>query len=108
MKEKFLQAIHDKQKLKITFYSKEDGRDIERICAPMDFGPSRKIKDGIDRFHIWDYYPDQGKKPHPIPLEPRFVRNMIVLDEHFNPSEFITWNVKTSPWHYQRDWGHYS
>ncbi|WP_436904818.1 hypothetical protein [Acinetobacter johnsonii] len=108
MKNTFLNAINEKRRVKVVFYSKEDGMNIERICAPMDFGPSRKFKDGLDRFHLWDYYPDQGKKPHPLPLTPSQIVSITLMAEHFDPAEFITWNVKTSPWHYSRDWGQYS
>lgn len=105
MKAKFIAAIHAKHKIRITFYSKEDKGEITRVCAPMDYGSSKKFKDGIDRFHVWDYSPDGGKKPHPIPLEPAQVRTMVVLDETFDPAEFITWNTSQSPWIIPRDWG---
>lgn len=106
MQATFIAAIHSKQKVSITFYSKEDQGNIARICAPIDFGPSRKFKDGIDRFHVWDYFPDGGKKPHPIPLEQSQIKSMTVLDETFDPAEFITWSPIA--WHVQRDWGRFS
>ncbi|WP_027360722.1 hypothetical protein [Desulforegula conservatrix] len=108
MHDKFIQAIHDKSKIDLHFFSKEDGSVIVRKCAPMDFGPSRKFKDGINRYHVWDYFPDSGKKPHPIPLEPNQIKTMNILEENFDPAEFITWSTKTSPWHVQRDWGQFS
>jgi hypothetical protein len=107
-KEQFIKAIQEKQKIQITFFSKEDNCSITRKCAPMDYGPSKKFKDGIDRFHVWDYFPDGGKKPHPIPIEPLQIQSMVTLGETFDPSEFITWNTSQSPWHVQRDWGQYS
>lgn len=108
MKEKFISAIKAKHKIRITFYAKEDKGEITRVCAPMDFGPSKKFKDGIDRFHVWDFFPDGGKEPHPIPIEPRLVRAIVVLDETFDPAEFITWDTTQSPWHILRNWGKYS
>lgn len=33
----FIDAIHTKKKLRIRFYSEEDGGYIERVCAPMDY-----------------------------------------------------------------------
>ncbi len=104
----FLSAINDKRKVRVVFYSREDGKNIERICAPMDYGPSRRFNDGKDRYHLWDYFPDGGKKPHPIPLEPSQIISINLTDEHFDPAEFITWDVNKSPWHYSRDWGQYS
>lgn len=105
MKAEFIAAIHAKRKMRVTFNSKEDDGPITRVCAPMDYGPSNKFKDGIDRFHVWDYFPDGGKNPHPIAIEPSQVRSMVTLDEIFSPAEFITWNTAQSPWHVQRNWG---
>ena len=48
----FLSAINDKRKVRVVFYSREDGKNIERICAPMDYGPSRRFNDGKDRYHL--------------------------------------------------------
>jgi hypothetical protein len=33
---------------------------------------------------------------------------MDILDEYFEPAEFVTWNTRTSPWFITRDWGAYS
>ena len=41
MRDKFIDAIHSRSKIMLTFYSKEDNATITRLTAPMDFGPSR-------------------------------------------------------------------
>jgi hypothetical protein len=105
-KEKFIEAIHAKKKIRLTFFSKEDNSQIVRKCAPMDFGPSRRAHDKSDRFHLWDYESD--KTNHTLSLLPDQVVSMVVLDEVFEPSGFITWNTKTSPWFVPRNWGEYS
>ncbi len=108
-KEQFIQAIHEKKKIELHFFSQEDNRIIVRKCAPMDFGPTGKFKDGINRYHVWDYFPDGGKKPHPIPLEPRQISKLITLDETFDPAEFTkNWNFVPHSWHIPRDWGQFS
>jgi hypothetical protein len=61
----FAGAIERKLKLRITFFSKEDRQFLTRVCAPMDYGPSRRAKDQRDRYHMWDYDSDSGK-PHPL------------------------------------------
>ena len=60
MEEKFINAIRAKQKIKLTFYSKEDIGVLVRTCAPMDFGPSRRAKEKNNRYHVWDYDSDTG------------------------------------------------
>jgi hypothetical protein len=103
MKDIFISAIHSKNKVRITFFSKEDGRNLIRKCAPMDFGPSRRATNRADRFHAWDYESDE--KNHTLSLLPEQIVSIEVLSEMFNPSEFIRWEPN---WIVTRDWGDYS
>jgi hypothetical protein len=102
-REAFIGAIHAKKKIRVTFYSKEDTATIQRTCAPMDYGPSRRAHEKNDRFHFWDY--DSDKERHVLSLNPEQLTDMRVLDEDFEPSEFVTWRT---PWLIPRDWGAYS
>jgi len=105
-KDSFIQAIREKRKVRLTFFSKEDGRPLTRLCAPMDYGPSRRAHDKSDRYHLWDYESDS--KQHNLPLLPAQVHQIEVLDETFDPAEFVTWSTTDSPWFVSRDWGPYS
>jgi len=105
-KNQFIQAIRNKKKIRLTFNSKTDGGPVTRVCAPMDFGPSRRTSDKNDRYHLWDYESDA--KPHPLSLDPNRIIEMVVLEEGFKPSEFVTWDLAASPWFVKRDWGIYS
>lgn len=106
MREKFISAIRSKNKIRLSFYSKEDGQEIVRICAPMDYGPSRKAKNQDDRYHLWDY--DSDKASHTLSLLPDQVVRMEVMNETFDPAGFITWSTVKSPWFVTREWGMYS
>lgn len=87
----------------MAFYSKEDAEVIERTRAPMDYGPSRRAQEKNDRFHFWDY--DSDRERHTLSLPPEQVTQIRVLDEGFDPSEFVTWRPQ---WFIPRDWGAYS
>lgn len=104
--ELFVRAIHGRKKLLVTFYSKEDRRQLVRTCAPMDYGPSRRAKDKSDRFHFWDYDSDTGS--HTLSLLPDQIVEILELDLEFNPEEFVTWDTTRSPWWVHRDWGRVS
>jgi hypothetical protein len=106
MHAQFVAAIHAKNKIRLTFFSKEDGSHLLRLCAPMDYGPKRKAKDQSDRFHMWDYDSDSGS--HTLSLLPDQVVSIVVLLDLFDPSEFITWDTQASPWFVARNWGVYS
>lgn len=102
-KNDFISSIHSKTKVNLTFFSKEDGHNLTRLCAPMDFGPSRRAHNKSDRYHLWDYESDKAN--HTLSLLPDQVVNMEFTDEEFSPSEFVTWQTN---WIIARDWGVYS
>jgi len=106
MKMTFIDAIASCNKVRLTFHSKEDEANLTRICAPMDYGPSRRAKDKSDRFHLWDYESD--RKNHVLSLLPEQVISIERLDDVFSPDEFVTWDTTTSHWFISRDWGKHS
>ena len=103
LKDEFIQAIHDKKKVRVTFYSKDDRGYIVRKCAPMDYGPGRHPHKKNNRYHLWDYESDSGQ--HTLSLNPEQIKECEILDETFDPSELITWDTS---WFVKRDWGIYS
>ncbi|WP_449420512.1 hypothetical protein [Phormidium nigroviride] len=102
----FVTGIHSQKKLRLTFFSKQDREQLIRMCAPMDFGLSRRAKDNLKRYHFWDYESDT--KNHVLSLPPEQIIEMESTEEPFDPIEFITWDVKKSPWFLQRNWGVFS
>jgi hypothetical protein len=94
LKERFLQARHDKHKVRITFYSEADRQTFIRVCAPLDYGPGKGPKDQSDRFHVWAYEGESGG--HLLSLKPEQVRRVDILDEEFDPADFM--------WFIARDW----
>ncbi len=103
-KEIFVKAIHEKVKVKVTFFSKDDGGLLERVCAPMDYGPSRRSKKKDDRYHMWDYESNSGNQ-HTLSLPVDQIKNIEILNDHFDPAEFVTWPPN---WLIPRDWGEFS
>lgn len=103
MKDGFVGAIHSKNKIRLTFHSKEDGHALIRVCAPMDYGPSTRAHNKSDRFHSWDY--DSDTEQHTLSLPPEQVISIEVLPDTFDPAEFVTWDTN---WIVKRDWGKYS
>jgi hypothetical protein len=98
----FLLSIHGRKHLNITFDSKEKGI-IKRTCVPFDFGPSRKYKDGLDRFHLYDLDSPDGK--HNLSILPTQLHNIELVEIIFDPKDYVTW---TPNWIVARDWGIYS
>ncbi|CAI2492753.1 Uncharacterised protein [Serratia fonticola] len=99
----FIDAIHTKKKLRIRFYSEEDGGYIERVCAPMDYATGARIKDGIPRYWVWDFESDKAN--HTLPLRVERIEYMIDTGERFEPLSFVSWRPA---WVIGRDWGQYS
>lgn len=87
-KDIFLEAINNRQKIQLVFFSKEDNANLTRICAPFDIGPSRRAKDKSDRYHVWDY--DSDTERHVLSLLDVQVVSITVLEEQFDPADIIS------------------
>jgi hypothetical protein len=98
----FIKSIHEKKFVLITADTYEKGI-IQRKCVPFDFGPGSRIQDGQNRYHFWDLNSPEG--PHNLPLLPAQLLELIILDEDFDPKDFVHW---TPRWHVSRHWGPYS
>lgn len=103
MRDEFVGAIRSKKKVRLTFFSKEDGKRLTRVCAPMDYGPSKRAHDKSDRFHFWDYESDT--RSHTLSLKRDQIVGIEVLADAFEPSDFVTWKAN---WIVPRDWGAFS
>lgn len=82
----FIEAINAKKKVCVRFYSKPDSGVLDRVCAPMDYGPGRDSKDGLNRYWLWDYLSDTGS--HTLGLMPQQIVDLQVLGEEFDPAQF--------------------
>ncbi len=99
----FKNAILNKKKIRLTFYSKQDNLPLTRLCAPMDYAPSTRALDKTPRFHFWDFESDT--KNHTLSLLSNQIIEMEFTDLDFNPSDFVNWKTN---WTIARDWGIYS
>ncbi len=99
----FIKAIREKRLVSVRFYSKEDGKVIERKCVPLDYGPSRRAKLKNNRFHFWDIESD--KQNHVLSLNPEQIEMILILDDKFQPEKIVIWDTKKSRWLIERDWG---
>ena len=98
----FVNAIHDKKNVMLTFFSDGDGCVIARKCAPYDYGVMKEKGDRITRYCLWDY---QGKKKaHPLFKKASDIREIKATDETFEPSDFVKWNTSEIPFMLSRDW----
>ena len=84
--EQFLAAIKDRKKVNVRFYSKPDSGVLDRVCAPMDYGPGEN-PDGLNRYWLWDYASEASD--HKLGLVPQQILDLQVLGDVFDPSQFI-------------------
>jgi len=95
----FLEAIPEKRKLWVRLYSTADGGVVNRVCAPMDYGPAAGQSDGVNRYWVWDYESRTGT--HTLGLLPQEIVDLQILGEVFDPAEF---NPMPAQWFTPRDW----
>lgn len=96
----FIEALQEKNKVCLRFYSKADSGVIDLVCAPLDYGPGAGIPDGINRYSLWDYTSNNGS--HTLSFLPEQILDLSVLGQAFDPAEFP---VPPTGWSIQRDWG---
>ena len=84
----FLAACQKKQKVCVRFYSRSDSGILNLVCAPMDYGPGRDNKEGVNRYWLWNYASDPGS--HVLGLVPQQILDLQLLGEVFDPSDFAT------------------
>jgi hypothetical protein len=101
----FIDSIQNKKCVRVTFDSHEKGI-IQRKCIPFDFAISRRYKDGVQRFHFYDLESPDGN--HNLSLLPPQLISLDVLNEYFEPSDYVTWDTQKSRWSVSRDWGIHS
>lgn len=95
----FKRALDERRMVRLHFYSKKEGGIAVRRCAPLDFGPSDKARDGHDRYHFWNV--DSPNGPHVISLLEDQIDALEVLEETFDPKKIVTWVPR---WKMARAW----
>jgi hypothetical protein len=96
----FIEAIKDRKKVCLRFYSNADSGVIDLVCAPMDYGPGAEVPDKVNRYSLWDYTSNNGS--HTLSLLPEQVLDIRVLGEVFDPAQI---NVRPQHWFIERGWG---
>lgn len=83
----FIAAIQDKKKVCVRFYSKPDSGVLDRVCAPIEYGPGGETGNEFNRYWLWDYASTTDN--HRLGLLPQQIVDLQVLGEVFDPSEFL-------------------
>ena len=96
----FIEAIQQKKKVALRFYSKADSQVIDLVCAPMDYGAAAEAPDGVNRYLLWDYTSNNGS--HTLSLLPEQILDIRILGEIFDPAQI---DARPPHWFVARDWG---
>ncbi len=82
----FLESLKEKKKVRVQFYSQPDSGVLDRVFAPMDYGPGHHSTDGRNRYWLWDYASETGK--YTLGLAPQQIVDLHPLGEAFDPAQF--------------------
>jgi hypothetical protein len=83
----FLQAVQDRKKVWIKFYSKPDSGVLEGIYAPLAYGPGGGYADGMNRYWIWDY--GSATPRHTLGLLSQEIVELTLFGETFDPALLV-------------------
>jgi hypothetical protein len=95
----FIEAIKEKKKVCLRFYSIADSGVLDLVCAPLDYGPGAGNSGGVNRYWLWDYTSNTGAPT--LGLLPEQVLDIRVLGQVFDPEDF---NEPSPAWSIPRDW----
>ncbi len=84
---RFIEALTEKKKVSVRFYSKPDNGVVDRICAPISYGPGSESHDDLNRYWLWDYASTTGS--HVLGLVPQQIVELQVLGELFDPIPYL-------------------
>ena len=82
----FLTAIQERRKVCVRYFSKADNGTLDRVCAPMSYGPGGSVADGLNRYWLWDFAGSAGART--LRLLPQEILDLQVLGEVFDPAQF--------------------
>jgi len=94
---RFVEAILESKKVKVNYYSAPDSGVVDRICAPLDYGPGAGGGDGVNRYWLLEYSSTQATRV--VGLVPDQIVDLKVLGETFNP---VALGVAAWPWAIER------
>jgi hypothetical protein len=90
----FVEAIQENKKVKVLYYSAPDSGVVDRICAPLDYGPGAGgASDGMNRYWLLVYSTTGASQT--VGLVPDQIVDLKVLGETFEPSAL---GVAGWPW----------
>jgi hypothetical protein len=96
----FIDAIREKNLIRIVFYSLPDAGTVDRECMPLDYGPQQPgAIDALSRYWIWD--PANTAGANPLGLLPGQIVTVQVLGRSFAPKQLP---LGTQIWNVARDW----
>jgi hypothetical protein len=98
--EQFIEAIQQKRKVALRFYSTADSQVIDLVCAPMDYGAATEAPAGVNRYLLWDYTSNNGS--HNLSLLPEQVLDLRLLGDLFDPALIYSRPMR---WSIPREWG---
>ncbi len=87
----FIQAVNDKKKIILTYFSGQQYLYLTRLCVPVQFS-STDLEDASGCYYFWDSEADTGERL--LALTPSQITNMELSDETFNPADYIVPETK--------------
>jgi len=84
--DKFTQAVKDRRKVIITYFSGEYNLSLTKLCVPLQYSPPGEEEDP-DYYYLWDSEGDVGMRVLAFPSS--HITYMELSDDGFDPDEYI-------------------
>lgn len=82
----FMQAVRDRRKIILTYFSGEHNLNLTKMCVPIKYSPPN-AGEVSDWYYLWDSEEDVGERL--LGLTTYDIMYMELSDEIFDPAEYI-------------------
>lgn len=84
--EKFMQAVKERKKVILTYFSGEYNLNLTKLCVPLQYSPSGRGQDS-NYYYLWDSEADVGERILGLPVSQ--IMYMELSNDTFEPDEYI-------------------
>lgn len=90
----FIQGIQQKKRLRLTFLSEKNPKNLLRQCAPLHYSKGRIEGDNLDCYYFWDFEATGGS--HFLALYTLQIAAMELAEGTFKIGDFSNFGGKTA------------
>ncbi|MBN1806144.1 MAG: hypothetical protein JW837_12925 [Sedimentisphaerales bacterium] len=91
----FIEAIEKKRIIKLTYFNRDNHRNLSKECAPLHYSKGKTEGDDLDSYYIWDFGAIKGG--HFLALPSSQILSIELMDRKFDVEDFSNLDKEKTP-----------